>query len=118
MVSNGSAGNQRRIRQTFNPVAKCMPFIELVMPTGFVDIGQNLIVQHDRPFLIVRARKKLDHLPPNILGGEAGIFLSLRRYKIFSPVIIEDVNCQVKKLKSSAPNMRSVVYSKLATALC
>ena len=87
-----------------------MPFIELVMPTGFVDIGQNLIVQHDRPFLIVGTWEKLDHLPPNILGGEAGIFLSLRRYKIFSPVIIEDVNCQVKKLKSSAPNMRSVVY--------
>ena len=58
------------------------------MPTGFVDIGQNLIVQHDRPLLVVGTGEKLDHLPPNILGGEAGVFLSLRRCKIFFAIVI------------------------------
>lgn len=88
VVSNGSACNQLRIRQTFDPVTKCVPFIKLVMPTGFLDIGQNLIVQHDRPFLIVGTWEKLDHLPPNILGGETGVFLSLHRCKIFFAIVI------------------------------
>ena len=43
------------------------------MPTGFVDVGQYLIVEHDCSPLVVRGGEELDHLPPNILGWEHAI---------------------------------------------
>lgn len=38
-----------------------------------IHVRQNLIVQHYRPLLVVGTGKKLDHLPPNILGWEHAI---------------------------------------------
>ena len=50
------ASNQLRIRQALNPVTERMPLVELVVPTGLIDVRQDLIVQHDRSLLVVRAR--------------------------------------------------------------
>lgn len=59
--------DQLAIRKLFNPVTERMPLVELVVPPAFVNISQNLIIQHDRPSLVVRAREELDHLPPDLV---------------------------------------------------
>jgi hypothetical protein len=43
-----------------------MPFIEFVVLAGFIDVGKNLIIQHYGTLLVVRGRKKLNHLIPNV----------------------------------------------------
>ena len=59
-----------------------MPLIELMVTTGLVDVRQNLIVQHDRPLLVVRTGEKLDHLPPWDLWIIVGIFIKRISIKI------------------------------------
>ena len=76
MVSNGSAGNQRRIRQSLNPVAEGMPLVELMVPSALVDVGQYLIVEHDCSPLVVRGGEELDHLPPVFLVFGFEVFLT------------------------------------------
>ena len=41
-----------------------MPLVEFVVLPAFIDVSQHFIVEHDRTFLVVAARKKLNHLPP------------------------------------------------------
>ena len=66
-----------------------MPLVELMVPTGLVDVCQNLVVQQHRPFLVVGARKKLDELPPvDLVAG----------LKELLAVIIQDVYCPKKKI--------------------
>ena len=59
--------NKFRIRKCLNPLTEVTPFIELVIFSHRINVCKNFVVQHDRTFLIVRARKKLDHLPPVFL---------------------------------------------------
>lgn len=51
------ASNNLTIRQLFNPVAECTPLVQLMVPPALINIGQNLIIEHNRPFLVVRAWK-------------------------------------------------------------
>ena len=60
-------GDQLAIRKLFNPVTECMPLIELMVPPALMNVGQNLIVEHDCSFLVVGRGEKLDHLPPVFL---------------------------------------------------
>ena len=76
--------DQLAIRQLFNPVTKCMPLVEFVVPPALMNISQNLIVEHDCSLLVVRRGKKLDHLPP--------VFFVIG-LKVFIPVVVENVNC-------------------------
>ena len=66
-----------------------MPLVELMVLTGFVDVCQNLVVQQHRPLLVIRARQKLDELPPvDLVAG----------LKELLAVIIQDVYCPKKKI--------------------
>ena len=78
-----------------------MPFIELVVPTRLIDVRQNLVIKHDCTSLVIRARQELDELPP--------VFFVFG-FEVFTPVIIENINCQVNKLKATTSNMRSTIY--------
>ena len=54
-----------------------------------IDVGQNFVVQHDRPFLVVAGGKKLNHLPP------VELVFSL---KIAAPYIIETIHYTLENI--------------------
>lgn len=62
-------GDDLAVRQTLNPAAEFPPLVQLVVAPMLVDVGQNLIIQHNRPLLVVAGGKKLNHLPPDKLLG-------------------------------------------------
>lgn len=66
-----------------DPVTESMPLIEFVVPPALMNIGQNLIIEHDCSFLVVRRGEELDYLPP--------VFFVFG-LKILIPVIVENVN--------------------------
>ena len=47
----GFPGNQLRIWQFFDPVTKRLPLIQFMVFPAVINIGQNLIVEHERRFL-------------------------------------------------------------------
>ena len=59
--------NNLTVRQLFNPVTEGMPLVEFVVPPALMNIGQNLIVEHDCSFLVIGRGEELDHLPPVFL---------------------------------------------------
>ena len=58
------AGDDLAVWQALDPAAKFPPFVQLVVAPVLVDVGQNLIVQHDRSLLVVAGGEELNHLPP------------------------------------------------------
>lgn len=68
------AGDDLTVGQALNPLADLPPLIQLVVAPVLVDIGQDLVVQHDRPLLVVAGGKKLNHLPPVLLLAFSKLF--------------------------------------------
>lgn len=63
----GVPGNNHRIRKSPDPFAELTPFVQLMILTAVVHVGEYLIVHLNSRPLVVTLRKKLYHLPPQSL---------------------------------------------------
>ena len=63
----GVPGNNHRIRKSPDPLAELTPFVQLMILTAVVHVGEYLIVHLNSRPLVVTLRKKLYHLPPQSL---------------------------------------------------
>nr|DAV74530.1 MAG TPA: hypothetical protein [Caudoviricetes sp.] len=78
-----------RIGKGFYPIAQRVPFVQLVILPGVVDVLQHGIIELHRAPLVEAGWEKLDKLPP--------VFLVVGLKELLA-VIIQDVYCPKKKI--------------------
>ena len=98
------------------------PLIKFMVPTRLINISQDLVIKHDRPFLVIRARKQLDHLPPNIflahVFDNVTDLMTYRKNSIFK-IVVSGINPTVviQKIDRLLQMLIGRIYKMLMTEI-